>query len=236
VECFISKTVAAHHFERFRQIDRNRAVLLAANHRSFNDQFAISARLFNMYGVHHNIFFPVRANFFYDSPVGLIVNLFLAYGVMYPPIIRDNKRRHWNLCATDILVELLREPGNMVGFHPEGRRNKSADPYALQPGKPGCGELVYRSQPNVLPVFLQGFPENPFDLLRAKMTRTGRIKPHVHMVMGEPMDFSEELQMPAGSKTYLQISRKIMHRIQGLAEEEKAIRASLQSEYQPAAV
>jgi 1-acyl-sn-glycerol-3-phosphate acyltransferase len=224
VESFISGTVESHDFENFEKIDPDKAVLLVANHRSFNDQFAISARLFSMYGVHHNIFFPVRGNFFYDNPFGLIVNLFFAYGVMYPPIIRDRKRHNWNACATDIMVNLLREPGNLVGFHPEGTRGRSDDPYQLLPAKPGCGELIHRAQPNVVPVFLQGFPPAPFEMWREKLKKGKSAKTYVHMVMGEPVDFSEEYEMEASRKTYLSISKKAMRKIIELAEKEKRIR------------
>ncbi|NIV91999.1 hypothetical protein GWN42_04150, partial [candidate division KSB1 bacterium] len=156
VECGTSKTVSDHGFENFKKIDPSRSVLLVVNHRSFYDQFVIAARLFSLYGPHHHVHFPVRSNFFYDNPLGLFVNLPLALGVMYPPIIRDRKRRSWNAFATDLMVELLKDPQNLVGFHPEGTRNKGPDPYALLPAKPGCGELIHRSNPNVVPVFLQG--------------------------------------------------------------------------------
>jgi hypothetical protein len=44
------------------------------------------------------------------------------------------------------------------------------------------------------------------------------------MVMGEPLDFSEEYEMEASRKTYLSISKKAMRRISELAEKEKTIR------------
>ena len=226
VEFGTSRTVLDHGFDNFAKIDPNRAVLLVANHRTFYDQFVISARLFRLYGPHHNVYFPVRANFFYDNPLGLLVNLPVAMGVMYPPFVRDRKRLRWNAFATNLLVELLQDPHNMVGFHPEGTRNRGPDPYELLPAKPGCGELIYRSRPNVLPVFLQGFPKNAFTLVKANLRRDS--SPFVHMVMGEPLDFSEELQLPAGRKTYLLISRKVMQRIAELSQLEREIRQRYQ--------
>jgi 1-acyl-sn-glycerol-3-phosphate acyltransferase len=231
IECGTSKTVLDHGFENFQKIDPNRAVLLAANHRTFYDHFVISARLFRLFGPHHNIYFPVRANFFYDHFLGLLVNLPIALGVMYPPIIRDSKRRHWNVYATDLMADLLTDPRNMVGFHPEGTRNRGPDPYKLLPAKPGCGELIYRTNPNVVPVFLQGFPKTPWKLLRQNLGRSNSVQPVVHMVMGQPLDFSEELTLPQNRKTFLLISKKVMASIAELSKREQDIRASFNSTY-----
>lgn len=224
VECGTSKTVLEHGFENFAKIEPDKAVLLVANHRSFYDLFVIAARLFRLYGPHHNIYFPVRANFFYDNPLGLLINLKVAIAGMYPPIVRDRKRRHWNVFATDLMAELLRDPSNMVGFHPEGTRNRGPDPYAMLPAKPGCGELIHRSQPNVVPVFLQGFPKNPWEMLRENLRRSDSVQPMVHMVMGAPLDFAEELALPPRQKTYLLISRKVMASIESLSRQERMIR------------
>ncbi|MFQ5604057.1 MAG: lysophospholipid acyltransferase family protein [bacterium] len=225
IELVTSRIVKDHGFENFKKIDPSRAVLLVANHRSFFDQFVITARLFQLYGAHHHIYFPIRANFFYDNPLALLVNLTVTLGVMYPPFVREGKRRQWNLYAMDLLVDILSHPDNFVGFHPEGTRNQSPDPYALLPGKPGCGELIYRARPNVVPVFLQGFPSSVWKMLRQNLSFNQETEPVVHMVMGEPMKFDEELNFTPSRKTYLSLSKKVMTRIQQLGEEERKIRA-----------
>ena len=145
--------------------------------------------------------------------------------MMYPPLKRERRSLAWNQFAMDLMVELLKDPNNMIGFHPEGSRNQGSDPYKLLPAKPGCGELIYRANPNVVPVFLHGFPTLAADFIKKrKMSRqTGR--PLVHMVMGEPMDFREELQLEATRKTYLLISKKVLATIQDLAFQEQEIRA-----------
>ena len=116
----------------------------------------------------------------------------------------------------------------MVGFHPEGTRNQGPDPYELLPAKPGCGELIHRANPNVVPVFVQGFPPSLFAMIRNNGKQNGQNMPYVHMVMGEPMDFSTELQMEASNKTYLKISQKVMEKINALAREEKRIRQEVE--------
>ncbi|MCE7873962.1 hypothetical protein DYH09_26820 [bacterium CPR1] len=160
VEAFIRHLVQDHGFENFKLIDPSRSVLLVANHRSFYDQYSIMGRLYTLYGNHHRIFFPIRSPFFYDSLLGLVVNLSLSFGAMYPPITRDPRRMAWNNFAMEVLGELLLDRRNLVGFHPEGKRNQNPDPYALLPGKLGCGMVIHKSRPNVLPVFLQGFPRS----------------------------------------------------------------------------
>lgn len=227
VELWTSKVVLDHGFDNFKKIDPNKGLLLVVNHRTFFDHFAITARLFRLYGAHHNIYFPIRANFFYDSPLALLVNIPLAFGAMYPPIIRDKKRRHWNRFATDLMADLLTDSRNMIGYNPEGTRNRSPDPYALLPPKPGCGELIHRSNPNVVPVFLQGFPKKVFELARKNWFSA--TPPLVHMVMGEPLDFSEELKLEPSRKTYLTIAKKVMDSIHDLAQEEQKIRAKYQA-------
>ena len=208
-------------------------MLLIANHRSFYDQFVIAARLFKFYGRHHNIFFPVRANYFYDRPDGLFVNLVIANGVMYPPFVRDRKRLRWNKEATEILINLLKNPENMVGFHPEGTRNQGPDAYEFLPAKPGCGELIHKSNPNVVPVFLQGFPNNVTHMLRCSRYRKNPRLPFVHMVMGEPIDFSDELKLEPNNKTYLTIAQKAMHHIEQLSIKEREIRKKIEASSLP---
>ena len=116
----------------------------------------------------------------------------------------------------------------MIGFHPEGTRNQGADPYELLPAKPGCGEVIYRANPNVVPVFLQGFPRNLLKMLRGNGDNATASKPLVHMVMGDPIDLREELKMEDNNKTYLRISQTVMAKINDLAQREKEIRKSFE--------
>lgn len=224
VETCVSNLCPAHGFEKFTKIDPSRGVLLVANHRSFFDLFAIAGRLFTLYGNHHDVYFPVRSTFFYDHPAGQLISLPISMGSMYPMIMRDKHRRDWNRFSTELLVELLQNPRSMVGFHPEGTRSRLPNPYDLLPGKKGCGELVHRARPNVVPVFLQGFPRYAWNspLLNYDLINKGTI--WAHMVMGAPMDFEEEFKMDASQETYQLIADKVMVEIKRLSEEEKVIR------------
>lgn len=223
VECFVRNHVVEHGFDNFRRIDPNRGVFLVANHRTFYDMFTIMGRLYTLFGNHHRICFPIRSPFFYDTLAGMFVNLTLACGAMYPPIIRDPKRKAWNSFAMEILAEVLQDRRNLVGFHPEGKRSQEPDPYQLLPGQLGTGFVIHKSRANVVPVYLQGFPRSVLPWPVKNLT--GRPKPVVHMVMGSPLDLAEELEGPADRRTYLKITKKTMDALAQLAEREKAIRA-----------
>ncbi len=69
-----------------------RGVLLCSNHRSFFDQYILSTLLVREAGWARELYFPVRANFFYDTLPGLAMNLLIGGGAMYPPIFRDRAR------------------------------------------------------------------------------------------------------------------------------------------------
>ncbi len=53
-------------------------------------------------------------------------------------------------------------------------------------------------------------------------------KPLVHMVMGEPLDFSEERKLEKNRKTFLLISKKVMKAIGELVKREQEIRAKFE--------
>ena len=59
------------------------------------------------------------------------------------------------------LAQLCREgAGNVIGFHPEGTRNKNNDPYSYLRPQPGIGKLIKEANPQVVPVFIAGLGNN----------------------------------------------------------------------------
>jgi len=60
----------------------DRGVVQAANHRSFFDQY-VAMLAYHTVGIPwaRRMYFPVRSNFFYESPLGLLVNLGIGAGV-----------------------------------------------------------------------------------------------------------------------------------------------------------
>jgi hypothetical protein len=102
--------------------------VFATNHRSFFDQFAVLLGLY-LTGTPwcRTIRFPVRSNFFYERPIGMVINHAIAGGVMYPPIFRQAEKTAFNKDAIDRLIKLLAEPGVVIGIHPEGTWGKGPD-------------------------------------------------------------------------------------------------------------
>ena len=121
--------------ENFEQTDPTRPILLVANHRSFFDMYVVSTTLFRHTDRKFNLYFPVRAKFFYDSPVGWLVNLIMGWFSMYPPFFREEKvaeKREFDKYSMRELVRICSEnKSNVIGFHPEGKRNLSDDPYTF---------------------------------------------------------------------------------------------------------
>src|ERR687886_201628 len=60
-----------------------RPVLLVSNHRTFFDMYVVSAELFRRTRGEKKLFFPVRGRFFYESPLGMLVNFLMGWWSMY---------------------------------------------------------------------------------------------------------------------------------------------------------
>ena len=167
--------------------------------------------------------FPVRANFFYEHPPGLLISLLLSGGSMFPPFFRRPEAKAFNKYSLSILVDLVRQPGNLIGFHPEGTRNKGPDPYQLLPAQPGVGELALKARPLILPAFITGLTNHLFSELWANIRR----KRPIVIVFGNPIgvgDWPAETRLSHAKRCADMLNEKIM----ALMEEEKAARVELQ--------
>ena len=127
------------------------------------------------------------------------------------------------MCIRDrfrALVALCREGrANLVGFHPEGTRNKDADPYTLLPPKPGIGRLIKEADPQVIPVFITGLSN---DLPRQILGNwTGGQPIRVHF--GPALDYTEFLSRRDGVRTYKEIAEFVMSKIAELGEQDRAM-------------
>lgn len=135
-----------------------RGILLVSNHRSFFDMFVASTILYWTTGLVRQIYFPVRAKFFYESFTGIVVNWIFAGGAMWPPVFRDSRKAELNPIGLAQMAWVADKPGTLLGIHPEGSRGKGADPHFIQVARPGVGELVKRCHPDmlILPFFIGG--------------------------------------------------------------------------------
>jgi 1-acyl-sn-glycerol-3-phosphate acyltransferase len=74
-----------------------------------------------------------------------------------------------------------------VGFHPEGTRNKSGDPYRLLPPRAATKRVLHtarRSGAMLVPIFMNGLDGGMHRALWKNWLRSGRI----NVMIGEPID------------------------------------------------
>jgi 1-acyl-sn-glycerol-3-phosphate acyltransferase len=176
-----------------------------------------------------HLYFPVRSNFFYDHPLGMVVNHGIAGGAMYPPIFRQAERRALNDEALDKMVEIVQHRGNVLGMHPEGTRGKGDDPYTFLPAQPGVGKLALVGKPMVIPAFVLGLSNNLAADVRLNFTKEGRRKHPVITVFGTPLDYSDLMAEKPRPTLYKKTADRFMAEIKKLGEREKQIRADIAS-------
>jgi 1-acyl-sn-glycerol-3-phosphate acyltransferase len=203
-----------------------RGVLLASNHRSFFDQYAMLLALY-LTGTPwcQRINFPVRANFFYEHPLGMLVNWGVAAGVMYPPVFRQRERAEANKRTVDELIAMLQRPGSVVGVHPEGTRGKGPDPYEMLPAMPGIGQIALQGKPMVIPAFILGMNNDVVREIRDNFRPDIRRTRPVIAVFGEPIDYSAFLGSKPRPALYKKCADLIRQRILDLSVRERELRA-----------
>ncbi len=174
--------------------------------------YAVSSVLFRRTRWRKKLFFPVRGRFFYDSVGGLLVNFVMGWWSMFPPFFTGGdsprpEKREFDKFTMRLLTELCREgAGNVVGFHPEGKRNKGEDPYTYLRPQPGIGKLVKDARPQVVPVFIAGLGN---DLFRQVLGNWRGGQP-VRIHFG-PAARPLRLLRPARARANLQRDRRIRH-------------------------
>lgn len=176
-------------FERVASLDAPSGVVLVSNHRSFFDMFVISSILNSRTPLLERVCYPVRSEFFYSNPLGLVLNVGVSGAAMWPPVFRDERRRELNPTGMDQLAASLTR-GMAIGLHPEGKRNKSRDPYDFLPLKPGLGQLLERAPADtwVLPAFIAGLSN---DIVREVGRGLRRQGEPVRVRFAEPMRAAE---------------------------------------------
>jgi 1-acyl-sn-glycerol-3-phosphate acyltransferase len=201
--------------------DADRPLMLVANHRSFFDMYTVSSVLFRRTKRPISLFFPVRAKFFYDNPLGWLVNLFMGWWSMYPPFFREQKdatKREFDKFSLRRLIQICSDGrGTIVGFHPEGQRNLSPDPYHLLPAQPGIGKIIYSARPQVIPVFIAGLGNDlPKQILG---NWTGGEK--VRIRFGEPLRLDEFYAKGDRLRTHKEIADFLMTKIAELGADDQ---------------
>ncbi|MFL6375811.1 MAG: hypothetical protein ACJ73D_14175, partial [Pyrinomonadaceae bacterium] len=137
---------------------------------------------------------------------------------MYPPFFRearDARKREFDKYSLERLIQLCSEPGpNVIGFHPEGKRNMETGPYEFLPAQPGIGKVLYASHPQVIPVFIAGLGN---DLPKQIMGNwNGGEK--VRIWFGEQIELSELYSKSDRLRTHKEIADHLMAKIGELGE------------------
>ena len=212
--------VRVYGLEHVELASHERPILLVANHRSFFDMYVVSTVLFRRTSWPKRLFFPVRSRFFYESPVGLLVNLLMGWWSMYPPIFTTNEKRLFDKYSVRRLAQLCHTgAGHVIGFHPEGTRNRNADPYSYLRAQPGVGKLIHEGAPQVIPVFIAGLGNNLPRQVLGNWTKGEPVRVH----FGAPLELSAYLVKKDHVRTYKEIADFVMSKIAELGEEDRAI-------------
>jgi 1-acyl-sn-glycerol-3-phosphate acyltransferase len=207
--------------ENVETSDATRPLVLVANHRSFFDMYTVSSVMFRRTTRPVRLFFPVRAKFFYDSPVGWFVNFVMGWFSMYPPFFREEKeakKRDFDKYSLERLIQICSEPGtNVIGFHPEGKRNLKGDAYSFLPAQPGIGKVLYASRAQVIPVFIAGLGND----LPKQIIGNWTGGPKVRIWFGDEIDLSEFYAKGDRLRTHKEIADHLMTKIAALGEKDR---------------
>ena len=219
------KMLQVRGLERLRHLRPTDGILLVSNHRSFFDLYELIATLYQRTDLKQPALCPVRANFFYERPLGVAVNLLAGGGRMYPPFFRESSKVEFNKWSLGYTSEMLREGSVVVGFHPEGTRNKNPDPYTPLPAQRGVGKLVMDSWPIVVPAFINGMTQNILSDIRANFTG----ERFAVAVFGEPIDLGRFRHMSSRLTAHKRVADHLLEAVYRLGEEEKIVRAEIEA-------
>lgn len=209
------------NLEHLTSLNPDRGVVIVANHRSFFDQYLIASQLLRNTDWVDGMYFPVRGDYFYERPDGVIVNMLMSAWAMYPPVMRRPEARSFNEYTVDAVTEVLQHRGTVVGMHPEGTRNKTDDPYTLLPAQIGIGQMVHRAKPIVLPAFVLGLSNDFARQVKGNFDGTGA---PITLVFGEPLKLDKMLAEPARLRTYKKIADHTRDVLMDLGKVERAFR------------
>jgi 1-acyl-sn-glycerol-3-phosphate acyltransferase len=231
---WIKLTVGPRFFvdglDRIRAMHPDRGVMFVANHRSFFDMYVVMLAMFwQGRGWTERLFFPVRSNFFYEHPTGVLLNYALGGGSMYPPIFRDPAKSELNRVALDTVIRLLAQPGVMVGMHPEGTRGKGPDPYELLPAQPGVGQMILAAKPIVIPLFINGLSNDFIDVCRSSYQKGVRREKPVSLVFGEPIDYSQYAAQKPRAALYKKTADLVREKILEVGQRDRELREQMMS-------
>ncbi len=209
--------------ERLAGLKYEDGILLVSNHRSFFDLYMLMLLLHRHTELRQPVLCPVRADFFYQRAAGVAVNLLVGGGRMFPPFFREPHKNEFNKWALDRVAEELRAGQVLVGFHPEGTRNKNEDAYTPLPAQPGVGKLVMETWPIIVPAFINGLSNDIVADIKGNFDGTKRVV----AVFGAPIDLTPFKKLGNRLTSHKKIADALTQHIYALGAEERAYRATL---------
>ena len=208
--------------ERLAGLRRSDGILLVSNHRSFFDLYMLTLLMHRHTELRQPVLCPVRADFFYRQPLGVVVNLLVGGGRMFPPFFREPEKQDFNRWSIEHVANVLKGGDVVVGFHPEGRRNKNESPYEPLPAQPGLGRIIMDSWPIIVPAFINGLTNNIVGDIVGNFTGERKVV----AVFGEPIDTAPYQKMGNRLASHKRIADDVLKKVYALADEEKAARAA----------
>ena len=123
-----------------------------------------------------------------------------------------------NPVGLDQIGYILGKKGSVLGYHPEGTRNKNPDPYQFLRPKKGIGLVMPLCDPEtlVLPFFIVGMTNSFGDQIRGWF-KPRRGKNDIRLRFGTPVRAAEfQKNKPAG-----QVAEEVMDLVRELAEQDR---------------
>lgn len=213
------KLLHVEGLEHVREAFGRGPLLMVANHRSYFDMFVVSSVLHRELPGRKRLYFPVVGQYYYQSLVGIALNQFAAFWSMYPPLFALPTHAASDRHALEVLVDLCRRgPGQILGIHPEGGRNRDPDPYSFMRCQPGTGKIIHAARPIVIPTFIAGLGNDLAEQVRRNWTGGEPIR----VWFDAPVALDDMLALPPKGSTYKQITDAVMARVRVLAERDRA--------------
>ena len=208
-----------HGLENILATSRDRPLLLVSNHRSFFDLYVVMSTLSGGPGMAGDLLSGPGPVLLSDRRWALSQRGGCLVDHVSPVLLPARPgRRRFDQWALEHLVDLCREgPGRLIGFHPEGTRNKGNDPYALLPAHPGVGRLIHEARPQVVPVFINGLSNNLPEMIGRRWTGGERVR----IWFGPPLPYDEFLTLPPVASTYRRIAEFVMEQIASLGASDR---------------
>lgn len=207
----------------------HRSMLLATNHRTWFDQFAVLIAVWDQFPQAPFIYCPVRSAFYYENALGVALNLLVSGNSMYPPVFRDDRGPLLNRNVIDACVRLLAwSPRAVVAMHPEGTRNKGDDPYSFLLPKAGIGRIALTARAPIVPSFVNGLPRSFGKLIEERLTPG--VEP-VRVFLGPPVPLDDLYDHAEDREAHREAAVRTMTAIAALGDRDRAFMEAWQAEH-----